>query len=216
MRTVLNLALTRLFKVSAEVRQSGVITRWQDDRGFGFITTDGAQSAGESSVFVHVSEFPAGADRPAVGDAVTFRLARDDRNRPRAVAVRYVNGKRGARGSHYFPAAVIAAAFFTVLGGLALFGFLPWLVVAISALLSLVTFGLYGADKAAAIRGEWRISEATLQLAALLGGWPGALLAQQVYRHKTRKRSFQTVFWVNVVINCVALAWFVFARPLPF
>jgi|GEM_PF-5532685 len=42
---------------------------------------------------------------------------------------------------------------------------------------------------------------------ALLGGWPGALLAQGMLRHKNRKASFQTTFWGAVVINLVALAW---------
>ena len=40
---------------------------------------------------------------------------------------------------------------------------------------------------------------------ALLGGWPGAIFAQRVFRHKSSKPSFQSVFWITVVLNCVAL-----------
>jgi uncharacterized membrane protein YsdA (DUF1294 family) len=42
---------------------------------------------------------------------------------------------------------------------------------------------------------------------ALVGGWPGALVAQRVLRHKSRKKPFQVTFWVVVVLNCAALAW---------
>ena len=48
------------------------------------------------------------------------------------------------------------------------------------ALMSLVTFLLYWLDKDAARYREWRISETTLQWVSVLGGWPGALLAQGV------------------------------------
>ena len=40
----------------------------------------------------------------------------------------------------------------------------------------------------------------------LVGGWPGGLLAQRLFRHKTRKRSFRTAFWITVVVNMSALA----------
>ena len=66
---------------------------------------------------------------------------------------------------------------------------------------SLVTFFLYWSDKASAIRGRWRTQESTLHLGELLGGWPGALLAQQVFRHKTRKASYQLVFWGIVMLH---------------
>ncbi|TLM94745.1 MAG: DUF1294 domain-containing protein [Actinobacteria bacterium] len=68
--------------------------------------------------------------------------------------------------------------------------------------MSAVAFVAYGRDKAAARRGMRRTPESTLHLIALLGGWPGALVAQRAFRHKTRKTSFQVVFWVTVVVNC--------------
>ena len=45
-----------------------------------------------------------------------------------------------------------------------------------------------------------------MHITELLGGWPGALIAQQVFRHKTRKASFQTVFWLIVLVHQVF--WF--------
>ena len=44
-------------------------------------------------------------------------------------------------------------------------------------------------------------------LLALIGGWPGALVAQQVFRHKSRKVVFQFALWTTVALNCGALIW---------
>ena len=77
-----------------------------------------------------------------------------------------------------------------------------------------VAFLMYGADKSAAEQGRWRTSESTLHTIALAGGWPGALVARRVFRHKTTKQPFRTIFWVTVIANCVALAWFVYETPL--
>ncbi|ATG75586.1 hypothetical protein AN401_18450 [Zobellella denitrificans] len=96
------------------------------------------------------------------------------------------------------------------LAGLALMGWLgllPWWLVALYLVLSPVTYGVYAWDKSAARRQQWRVRENTLQLLALAGGWPGALLAQQQLRHKSRKRSFQLRFWLAVATNLGALLW---------
>ncbi|WP_235840234.1 DUF1294 domain-containing protein [Citrifermentans pelophilum] len=67
----------------------------------------------------------------------------------------------------------------------------------------------YAADKRAAEQGRRRVAERTLHLLGLLGGWPGASLAQWAFRHKTRKRRFVLVFRVTALVNCGALALFV-------
>ena len=69
---------------------------------------------------------------------------------------------------------------------------------------SLFTFIAYAIDKSAAGRGGWRTPESTLNALAMAGGWPGALLAQQVLRHKSAKVEFLAVFWVTVVVNVAA------------
>ena len=80
-------------------------------------------------------------------------------------------------------------------------------VLSIYALMSAVAFGLYRIDKQRAARGDWRVREITLHVVALLGGWPGALAAQRVFRHKTSKRSFLIVFWTIVALHAFAWAW---------
>jgi len=72
-------------------------------------------------------------------------------------------------------------------------------VLAIYAVMSAVTFVAYGLDKSYARRGKRRIGETTLHLLALLGGWPGALLAMPLFRHKRRKTSFA------VTVSLIAL-----------
>ncbi len=70
---------------------------------------------------------------------------------------------------------------------------------------SVTTLIVYAIDKSAAKKGRWRTSEATLHFLALAGGWPGALVGQQVFRHKRKKASFLIVFGFTVLINCTAL-----------
>ena len=67
--------------------------------------------------------------------------------------------------------------------------------------LSTITFIFYAWDKRSAIKGHWRIAENTLHLLALFGGWPGALIAQSVFRHKTQKQPFKAILWLTVLLN---------------
>ncbi|MFB7890757.1 DUF1294 domain-containing protein [Microbacterium sp. NPDC056044] len=87
---------------------------------------------------------------------------------------------------------------------------LAWWVPALYGAASIVAFAAYGIDKAAARRQADRISEQTLLVLGLVGGWPGALVAQQAFRHKTRKRSFRRAFWGTVGVNVLALAAYVY------
>lgn len=86
-------------------------------------------------------------------------------------------------------------------------GLVPWPVGALYATASLLAYVAYAMDKSAARRGAWRTKESTLHLLALAGGWPGALIAQRRFRHKSRKQSFQNVFRVSAFLNCCALAF---------
>lgn len=85
-------------------------------------------------------------------------------------------------------------------------GLLPLWLGAWYALTSVLAFALYGHDKRAARLGNWRTPERTLQLLAFVGGWPGALLGQSVFRHKHRKTAFQWVFVLCVLANIASLA----------
>jgi len=90
------------------------------------------------------------------------------------------------------------------------FGVLSLLIRGVSALpiglyvlMSVLTFLLYWRDKSQARNDGWRTPEKVLHGVELLGGWPGALVAQQRLRHKTRKLSYQVVFWLIVALHQV-------------
>lgn len=73
--------------------------------------------------------------------------------------------------------------------------------------LNLCALALYAWDKRAARRGARRVPEARLHLLALLGGWPGAWLAQRMLRHKSSKAGFQRMFWTTAAVNVSVIAW---------
>jgi len=79
--------------------------------------------------------------------------------------------------------------------------FTPPIIALVYFLLSIVTFYLYYKDKRAAKEGLWRVSEDTLHIIALLGGWPGAIMGQYIFRHKTQKLRFRVVFYLTLLIN---------------
>ena len=67
--------------------------------------------------------------------------------------------------------------------------------------MSIITFAAYGWDKRRAKTDGRRIPEQTLHLLAFLGGWPGAILGQRTFRHKTQKLSFRVVFWIVTLLH---------------
>ncbi len=187
------------------MKQQGKLISWNDEKGFGFIKP----ASGGPQVFVHISSFPRGQRRPVVNESLTYSVTRNRGNRVRAENVRYRRAaKRGVeRPRGVFPALCLLAGFFAFLTWFALAGYISFPVVGFYALISAATFAIYGLDKSAARRGAWRTAEARLHFAEILGGWPGALVAQRVFRHKTNKKPFQVVFWAAAVANCAALLW---------
>ncbi|WP_043526549.1 DUF1294 domain-containing protein [Litchfieldella xinjiangensis] len=190
------------------MRHEGKLTEWNDAKGFGFITP----VAGGPRVFVHISAFPRDGRRPRINEPITYHLAKDSQNRPRAQNAGYVKAARhiSPRSRGLMTACSVAAAFFALLAALSAAGHVPMQLLAAYALLSVITFAMYGIDKAAAGKGSRRTPEATLLFAGLIGGWPGALVAQRLFRHKTKKQPFQAIFWCGVAVNCGVVGWLVY------
>ncbi|MFI4896929.1 MAG: DUF1294 domain-containing protein [Phycisphaerales bacterium JB059] len=84
------------------------------------------------------------------------------------------------------------------------------LVACVYALMSLVTFAAFARDKRAAKRGRRRTPERTLHALELACGWPGALLALRLLRHKSAKRPYRVVLLIIISLHLLlwgALAW---------
>ncbi|HPO18378.1 MAG TPA: cold shock and DUF1294 domain-containing protein [Rubrivivax sp.] len=192
---------------STPMRFEGILGSWNDDRGFGCIeSTQGGQP-----IFVHVSAWPRGSGRPQVKQAVSFEVESGPKGK-RAKNVQLARARRVARQAHrsgpaqWGVATLLAIpAFLAVFAAVAVLWKPPLWVAGLYVAASVVTFVAYAADKSAAASGAWRTRERTLHLMALAGGWPGALLAQQLLRHKSTKQPFRQVFWATVVLNVMAL-----------
>jgi uncharacterized membrane protein YsdA (DUF1294 family)/cold shock CspA family protein len=190
------------------MRYQGKITNWKDDQGFGFITPDG----NGQQVFVHIKSFITRQRRPFGNEIVTYELTTDSKGRVRAESVVLV-GERMPSVASSVPSnapLLLAGAFLGFVAGSVLADKLPSAVLGLYFVSSTVAFIAYALDKSAARHDRWRTQESTLHLFALLGGWPGALAAQRLLHHKSKKRSFQIAFWVTVILNCGALGWLFF------
>jgi len=186
------------------MRYQGKVTRWKDEQGFGFIVPNG----GGEAVFLHIKSFSRRGRRPVDGEIVTYDLVFDGKARARAQSVAFVDESAivplGKSDAVWLLMALVSMAFVVHAAWL---GKLPKLAPAIYVVASLFAFAVYAWDKSAARNGEWRTQESTLHLLALVGGWPGALFAQKLLRHKSKKTSFQVMFWVTVLANCGVLGW---------
>lgn len=193
-------------------RYQGRVSGWNDAKGYGFID---AKEKG-SRVFIHISAFPSNARRPVDGDTVSYELGYDRQRRPRAEAILFEGASAatvsGTVMSYY--RTIFVCVFFLCLGVAALIGRIPSLLIAVYAVVSLITIAVYAFDKAAAQDKRRRASEHFLQILALLCGWPGALVAQERIHHKSRKISFQIVFWICVALNCAMLGFLMTERVM--
>jgi uncharacterized membrane protein YsdA (DUF1294 family) len=78
------------------------------------------------------------------------------------------------------------------------------------AVINACTILSFWQDKQRARAGEWRISEARLLGLALIGGSPGALLARNLFRHKTMKQPFGNLLLLIVAVQAgLGIGWFV-------
>jgi len=100
---------------------------------------------------------------------------------------------------------ILMIGFYAILIKLTLFKEIPFQILLWYISLNLITFFVYYSDKKSAEKGEWRISEKTLHLLSLFGGWAGAFYAQNRLRHKSSKTKFKIIYWITLVVNL----WFV-------
>lgn len=182
--------------------KKGRITTWNDDKGLGFITP----SNGGKQIFVHIKAFKNQARRPEVNRMVTYTETTDKQGRNCAAEVLLSAAAiiENVDSKNCDLSIVLGVIFIIFIGICSAFGRVSFWVFALYVAMSLLTYFVYYFDKNAAQNGERRTPEDTLHLLSLFCGWPGALLAQQKLRHKSKKKSFRTSFWFTVILNFVA------------
>lgn len=193
------------------MRLQGKITRWDDDKGFGFITWPGDQS----TVFVHIKAFSGTHRRPELGTIVTYEKVEGRNGKTSAEKVRFLDQpqrqiKPVTKYKDNSFAVLFAAIYVCLLFVAAYSNRISWVLLIVYFLASVVTFAAYGWDKSSARKGKWRTSEFRLHVMALMGGWPGAFAAQRILRHKSIKQEFLVGYWTTVFLNVAAvscLAW---------
>ncbi|CDT76095.1 MULTISPECIES: cold shock and DUF1294 domain-containing protein [Vibrio] len=175
----------------------GQVIEWNDSKGYGFISSVG----GELKVFFHISSVTNRGYRPKVQDSVTFEVTEDNEGRLKAESV-IVQGANG------FPFTVLFGFSFLVAATASVIVFNgEKLLIPLYIVLSIFTYFMFAWDKQAALSGDWRTPEKTLYMLSLLGGWPGALLAQFQLRHKSRKQPFKFILWVAILLNVCGFLW---------
>lgn len=171
----------------------GTVVKFDRDRGFGFIRRPNRAA----DIFAHIIDVE-GHSALTPGENVTFDLVETERG-PRAT---HVVADRAPRSPIviFLDVALLLTAVSTVLLGL--FVDLGWFwsyLIGIPA----VTFIIYGYDKAIAGGTATRVPERVLHILTVIGGTVGALLGQQLFRHKTFKKPF--VLWFRGIVILQAL-----------
>jgi uncharacterized membrane protein YsdA (DUF1294 family)/cold shock CspA family protein len=186
------------------MRTQGKIVKWKDDRGFGFIAPD----TGGPEIFVHEEALLKRSRRPRVGEIVTFEVVSTADGKTGAKRVLFQGETDPKKLDRIIDIVLVTLAlFFTaVIGGLVYSGSVPLPFFLIYLIASLITFTRYYFDKKAAQSDTSRTPEISLHTWSLIGGWPGALIAQRILHHKSRKKSFQKKYWATVVINISVFA----------
>lgn len=201
------------------MKRQGTLVRWEKDRGFGFIRCPEISA----DVFVHLRDFSDRSTAPQVGMRLDFDEIHVGGKGPRAVAVRAAGAQQQRpqrrqqqqqqrrsppSASSPLPMALLLVGYAALLGYGVWIARIPPIALGVLLLLSLLTFFIYGFDKNAAQAGRWRTAENTLHLLSLAGGWPGAWIAQRLFRHKVSKTSFMAIYWATVLAHLAAVgAW---------
>ena len=186
-------------------QKTGNISTWNEQKGFGFIKP----SNKEGKLFFHINDYSNKHKRPIPDLRVNYHISTDQKGRKCAIDVVPVKGHRN-KGKETIQR--LFTLILVVLFGAFLFiihkeRLVPGVILYLYPIMSIIAFTAYAKDKHAAQVGKWRTPENTLHILSILGGWPGAKMAQSFLRHKSQKISFRVAYWITVCINCAALYW---------
>ncbi|WP_162291240.1 DUF1294 domain-containing protein [Vogesella sp. LIG4] len=170
-------------------------------------------NGGGEPALVHQPDFQRLHHPPRNGDLLSYNVSRDPQGRLNAHAIRQLSVRHRLSTRPALPvrrprsSAVPLLLFAVLLAGAILLHYVPVGVAGLYLFFSLLTYVVYARDKRAAQLRRWRTRESTLHLLSLLGGWPGAWLAQRRLRHKSSKLAFQFWYRGSIAANLGLLVW---------
>ncbi|MFT6991318.1 MAG: uncharacterized membrane protein YsdA (DUF1294 family)/cold shock CspA family protein [Paraglaciecola sp.] len=187
------------------MRCKGKLIKWNAAKAFGFIQPN----RGGAHVFIHKTALSNRNRTPQINDIITFSITKDKEGRFCASDASFSGeklDKKTLKKSNQF-SIYISLLFLAIITTAYFLGPFPQKLLLGYFCFSAITFLAYAFDKSKAQRGAWRIKESTLHFFSVIGGWPGAAIAQQLLRHKSQKRKFRIVFWFTVIVNIGGLIW---------
>ena len=206
-------------------QQKGILVLWNDDKGFGFVRPE----AGDKDFFVHISAIKnyhkGQSRRTATGDTVLFQADPAADGGQRRISHAIVEALDGTAAEiAAAPPPPIRASASRIPGLLIkLVAILPvlfaldvvWryhnpLPLAAYVFMTPLTILYYAEDKRRALQHQWRIPNFYMHCFEILGGWPGALLAQNAYRHKLKRGTYQNGFWAIVALHGIGWAIYLY------
>jgi len=214
------------------LKKQGKIIKWDDIKGYGFILPQDSKK----HIFVHIKSFTNKNIRPSVNQNVTYKIQKDTQgkqsatnviiafdtvpnhiqnsNKKKKLSLKSIsnnssNYKVDYKSTHKISMVYILfiLSFLSFLIFSFMTGRLPFSILILYVIMGSITYAAYSSDKSKAITKEYRISEKLLHILSLMGGWMGAMLAQQRFRHKTQKSSFQVLFWITVLCNIAVVIY---------
>lgn len=192
----------------------GEVEYWNEKKGYGFINVENV----EKNIYFHINSYAYKNRRPKKGDKVVLFLTQSEGENSSAARVVARENQNMLYSSDYCDIAnkssYLEAGFYlcaSIIYFSLLFFFSP-LIASVSLGLSLIAFwGIYY-DKIASITRQYRIPNATLYVAAILGAWSGILIARTIYKHKIKVNRFIVFFSASITINFFLV--FVFIKYL--
>ena len=174
----------------------GIVVHYNKEKGYGFIDSE----EHDENIFIHYSEIE-NASKLSQGQSVKFQVKKTSKG------LSAINLEAGVK--QYSPYLIFGGvSFLTTSVSFALLYQNIQPILAYFIAINFTTFLLYGYDKFISSGEKLRVPEYNLHALALLGGSPAGLSAQNFFRHKTVKGSFQLIYWLIVVVQIALFYWF--------
>ena len=211
-------------------KEQGKIIKWNDDKGYGFILPKDSKK----HIFVHIKSFVNRNIRPEINHDVVYTISKNkdgkqsainvtratdnllgNKTNKKNISLKSISNNSNSNYAIDYKSAHSIGIFYIILV-LSFLAFLfysfmheklPPTIIIFYIIMGIITYFAYSSDKSKAITKEYRTSEKSLHILSLAGGWMGAIIAQQKFRHKNKKSSFQILFWITVFFNISILIY---------